>query len=1117
LRERISEEDQMRLRPAVALLWCALFVVIGPTETGFAQNNQLTLYKNYFVTGDYVVSGWVEGAPDGSGYAPGVISIPDPQQPTQLGVAQSVPKGADIVAAYLYWMTVEGNQSSFAGQNGFFNGYAIAGTQLGNPNAPVSWSSGGCSGAALGSKTMRTYRADVRPYLPLDSNSQSATFGALVAAGNIPVRLADSGSNGNTAPMTLGASLVVIYRVLAPPTPLSAIVLYDGVYAPNNSSQTVSQALSGFYQAGSDILQKPVSAKLTHIVGNGQPNKGETVYLDNQPLPSPYGSLPAFPGIYGNWDNTTWNLSSTPGITLNTTANTPWTTSVVPSSSSSGCVSWGATILSTTVQDQDGDGLLDVWEDNQGYFDALNTNPLFPQQWVALPGANKGSPDIFVEVDYLSNLDGSAGSYLHSHLPKQVTLDTVGKIFTDHGIQVHFDVGARTVNGQLQSIYPSDQYVVQYPVPAPATLPAGTSLSQPGAGGNALSEGTLWCADGATRCAFPNQPAIGWKGGFQALQNDPNAGNFQPGRSQSYHYILWGHSLGSPRSFWGTVGALKDPTTGLTDPTLPQLVSIMNSGSTATVTIQSPLPLPNSSGLIRPGDCSLYVLSACSDSSANRVTISGALAQPALNGTYLFQNAVSTTSTSFTTTTFTITTTGVGNGTYTLNNEPQLGVAYLGPSSTSGHSDFSGGGDSAVTLGLWGADDVAGCQADPSQPLVGGQVYCNDQVGTIPVQIGTLTHELGHALTLTHGGTYYISSDPLQPSVPSYDVNCKPNFVSVMNYLFQVRGFADNDSVVNYGFDYSGQGLPLLDETALNESAGIGPAQHLTRWYSKPNALDAKLQATSGGRYATMHCDGTPLLPNEPAAVRVDATPGGQLDWNNDLTIDAVLAPGLDINHNGAVGDAPFVGFNDWASINLQQIGARSGAFGFSQSGGLKSGGGGLKSGGGGIDDDGGGLKSGGGGLKSGGGGLKSGGGGLKSGGGGIEQDEDMATSTLTAPTGLTCSITQKNVPGCVPSSSGGYLENGKSVPLTWTPPGFGQIRSYTVWRAVGAFPTSALVLQNYSKFSKIQTVTGAPPNAFYVDTAVKNTTTYTYFVVAVNKQGSQSRGSTPIVVTMKF
>ncbi len=73
----------------------------------------------------------------------------------------------------------------------------------------------------------------------------------------------------------------------------------------------------------------------------------------------------------------------------------------------------------------------------------------------------------------------------------------------------------------------------------------------------------------------------------------------------------------------------------------------------------------------------------------------------------------------------------MANGTYNFNNEPQLAVAYLGPTSTSGHSDFGGGGDSAVTLGLWGADDLPNCQPDPSQGLALGQAYCDNQMGTV--------------------------------------------------------------------------------------------------------------------------------------------------------------------------------------------------------------------------------------------------------------------------------------------------------------------------------------------------------------------------------------------------
>ena len=1043
--------------------WLTLVSIAGVATTAFAQagTNPLAIFKNYFVTGDYVVAGWVQSS-SGNGFASGTITIPDTRQPAQNGVPATVPNGSTIVAAYLYWATVEGNQTSFAGKQAFFNGYAITGNILGNPNAPVSWSSGGCSGSAQGSKTMRTYRADVRPYMPVDGNPSSPTFGQIVVNGTVNVRLADSGSNGNTQPSALGATLVIIYRVLSPSVPLNSIVLYDGAYAPSNTSQNISQTMIGFYQPATS----PV-AKLTHIVANGQMNKSEQVYLNNasQPLPSLYGSLPPFPGIYGAWDNPTWLISQYGYVN---TTQTSETTSVVPSSSNSGCVSWGAMILSTTVQDTDGDGLLDVWEGPaQGYTDAVSG------QFVPLPGANPNVKDLFVEVDYLSNLDGSAGVYLHSHLPKQAALDAVGDAFFAQRINVHFDVG---------SVYQglNDPYIIS----------AGT-------GGKAISEGLVLCTDGATFCAFPNQPAVGWKGGFEFVQTQPTLGNFQPGRSQSYHYVLFGHSLGASRSFWSTFGSV------LSDSTIPQIISIVNSGTTATVTIQS------QQGVLKPGDCPNPLITACSDANSNRITITGALGQTALNGTYLFAKPISSTVNNITTTSFIITTANVASGTYTFSNEPQLGVAYLGPTSTSGHSEFGGGGDSAVTLGLWGFDDAANCQPDPTQPLASGQVYCNNQVGTSAVQTGTLLHELGHSLTLTHGGAYY--NDPNNPSLASYDLNCKPNFVSVMNYLFQVRGFADG------GFDYSGQTMQPLNEVYpfLSESVGIGtdiftllPATHLTRWYSAPNAEDVQLQNTTGGRYAAVHCDGTPLLPNEPPSVRVDGFVGAggnfsaPLDWNNDLIEpDSVSSPGEDLNHNGIIGDPAFLGFNDWevvtgtTEVALQQIAARAPAFGFSAAGGLKAGTGGQ-------DEDGGGLKAGT-------GGLKAGTGGLKAGTGGTDQDEDTATSTADPPTALVC-------PNCV-FSSGSLVENGKSIPLTWTAPGFGQIRKYQVWRAVGSFPTAQQVLANFNKFSVIKTLTGTPPSTSYTDPNVKNKTTYTYVVTDANKQGAQSEPSNPVVVTTNF
>src|SRR5215475_12286541 len=103
-------------------LWViACLLIIAGGKPMIAQTpQQFFLFKNYFVTGDYTVGGWVEQS-SANGFATGTISIPDPKQPNATGI----PIGANIVAAYLYWGTVEGNQSSFVGQQAYFNGYKV--------------------------------------------------------------------------------------------------------------------------------------------------------------------------------------------------------------------------------------------------------------------------------------------------------------------------------------------------------------------------------------------------------------------------------------------------------------------------------------------------------------------------------------------------------------------------------------------------------------------------------------------------------------------------------------------------------------------------------------------------------------------------------------------------------------------------------------------------------------------------------------------------------------------------------------------------------------------------------------------------------------------------------
>jgi hypothetical protein len=242
-----------------------------------------------------------------NGYATGTITVPD-VNPGITG-AKFVPAGAEVVAAVLYWQTVEkaavvpGQTGS--GENGFFRpvfiggpttGYPITGVYLGSQNTVPS-GSGGCTGTST-VEVVRTYRANVFGALPRDAT------GNISANGIYQVVLP---STTNSTPLTLGASLVLIYRILSPTVPLNSIVIYDGAFGQNNASLIMTQTVQGFY----DAAQSPVS-RLTHIVGGGQEQQSTKRFTwTAQLLPPLYGSgEPAFPGWYGTWDNPTWTFGA---------------------------------------------------------------------------------------------------------------------------------------------------------------------------------------------------------------------------------------------------------------------------------------------------------------------------------------------------------------------------------------------------------------------------------------------------------------------------------------------------------------------------------------------------------------------------------------------------------------------------------------------------------------------------------------------------------------------------------------------------------------------------------------------------------------------------------------
>jgi hypothetical protein len=336
-----------------------------------------------------------------------------------------------------------------------------------------------------------------------------------------------------------------------------------------------------------------------------------------------------------------------------------------------------------------------------------------------------------------------------------------------------------------------------------------------------------------------------------------------------------------------------------------------------------------------------------------------------------------------------------------------------------------------------------------------------------------------------------------------------------MNYTFQVRG------LTNGVIDYSRQSLaPVgqgsLYEPSLNESkglagvdaaSGLGSASLLaqyatTKWYAPRGFFQEMVESTLDGAvsgYATQHCDGTPrnseVMYKIEGATNVGGTTVAPIDWNNSGV--ATDTASVDVNFNGSP-DSPFLGFNDWANVDLQQMSARRNLLAFSTGVGgtdlalgggseLILGGGTDLSLGGGTDLASGGgndLASGGGTDLSLGGGtdLSLGGGTDLSLGGGSEVDFNLANSTVDPPS------TVKAVP-----------VRSNSALITWNPPAFGQIRTYYVWRAN---TTTAPISRtnppvNLAKITVTLPITAAQLYSF-TDTTPKPKNTYIYFVTSV-------------------
>lgn len=121
----------------------------------------------------------------------------------------------------------------------------------------------------------------------------------------------------------------------------------------------------------------------------------------------------------------------------------------------------------------------------------------------------------------------------------------------------------------------------------------------------------------------------------------------------------------------------------------------------------------------------------------------------------------------------------------------------------------------------WGGQSLLISLGHPAAPLFSANPLSTDLFAV------DLMHELGHLLGLRHGG--------------SDNLNCKPNYQSVMNY-----GYIDN-TVAPFLLDYSRTLLSTLDESSLDETHGVGKPVAGEVIYGRGGVLEHSLPDGAGG------------------------------------------------------------------------------------------------------------------------------------------------------------------------------------------------------------------------------------------------------------------------------
>ncbi|TCO46328.1 hypothetical protein EV646_107353 [Kribbella antiqua] len=205
---------------------------------------------------------------------------------------------------------------------------------------------------------------------------------------------------------------------------------------------------------------------------------------------------------------------------------------------------------------------------------------------------------------------------------------------------------------------------------------------------------------------------------------------------------------------------------------------------------------------------------------------------------------------------------------------------------------------------IWGDSYDGGCSSgqafnvpnDTFIVTVGPKCSWN---ATDNYNVGTFVHELGHNLGFKHGGTD--------------NLNYKPNYLSVMNYHFQLGGVLKADGTTYWG--YSNSQPTSINEARPSEPNGLGSlgAAYKTKWKC-PNGTT---RTTAGAASAPIdwNCDGDTTDSTTPADITGDGANSiliAQNNWANIVFGGGAVGQGTTVQAKTSPAELQELTHEEW-------------------------------------------------------------------------------------------------------------------------------------------------------------------------------------------------------------